>query len=55
MDGTHGKPTFEGYSEQQLLRRAAHGRMAQWRLQAKNKIQMWGMILVTGEKLNNRE
>jgi hypothetical protein len=50
MDGTHDKPTFEDDPEQQLLRRAAHGKMAQWRVQAGNKMQMLGMILVTGEK-----
>ena len=31
IDGTHGKPTFEDEPEQQLLRRAAHGKLAQWR------------------------
>jgi hypothetical protein len=51
LDGTHGKPTFEDDPEQQLLRRAAHGKMAQWRVQAGNKMQMLGMILVTGEKV----
>ena len=55
MDGTHGRTTFEDDPKQQLLRRVAHGRMAQWRVQAKNKMQMLGMILVAGEKLNSRE
>ena len=55
MDGTHGRTTFEDDPEQQLLRRAAHGEMAQWRVQAGNKMQILGMILVTGEKLNRRE
>ena len=29
MDGTHGRTTFEDDPEQQLLRRAAHGRLTQ--------------------------
>lgn len=28
MDGTHGKSTFEDDPGQQLLRRAAHGKLA---------------------------
>ena len=31
-----------------------HGRLTQWRVQAGNKMQILGMILVTGEKLNRR-
>ena len=31
MDGTHGKSTFEDDLGKQLLRRAAHGKLAQWR------------------------
>jgi hypothetical protein len=50
MDGTHGKTTSEDDPEQQLLLRAAHGKMTQWRVQVGNKMQMLGMILVTGEK-----
>ena len=50
MDGTHGMPTIEDDPEQQLLRRAAHGKMAQLRVQAGNKMQMLGMILVTRMK-----
>ena len=42
MDGTHGKSTFEDDPEQQLLR-------------CRLKMQMLGMILVTGEELNSRE
>ena len=30
MDGTHGKSTFEDELGQQLLRRAAHGKLARW-------------------------
>ena len=30
MDGTHGKSTFEDEPGQQLLRRAAHGKLARW-------------------------
>ena len=32
-----------------------HGRLAQRRVHARNKMQMLGMILVTREKLNSRE
>jgi hypothetical protein len=49
MEWSHGKPTSEDDLEQQLPRREAHGKMAQWRVQAGNKMQMLGMILVTGE------
>ena len=31
MNGTHGKSTFEDEPGQQLLRRAAHGGLVQWR------------------------
>ena len=47
MDGTHGRTTFEEDPEQQWLRRAAHGKLAQG-VQARNKMQKLGMILVTG-------
>ena len=30
MNGTHGKSTFEDGPGQQLLRRAAHGKLARW-------------------------
>ena len=30
MDGTHGKSTIEDEPGQQLLRRAAHGKLARW-------------------------
>ena len=30
MNGTHGKSTFEDEPGQQLLRRAAHGKLARW-------------------------
>ena len=30
IDGTHGRTTFEDDPEQQLLRGAAHGKLAQW-------------------------
>ena len=49
MDGTHGRTTFEDDPEQQLPRGAANGKLAQWQVQAGNKMQMLGMILVTGE------
>ena len=32
-----------------------HGRMAHWRCKLGTKMQMLGMILVTGEEPNNRE
>jgi len=31
MDGTHGRTTFEDNPEQQMLRRATHGKLAHWR------------------------
>jgi hypothetical protein len=49
MDGTHGKTTFEDWTA--ITEMVAHGKMAQWRVQAGNKMQMLGMILVTGEKV----
>ena len=55
MDGTHGRTTFEDDPEQQLLKRQTIGEMGQRRVQVGNKMQMLGMILETGEKLNSRE
>ena len=55
MDGTYCRTTFEDDHEQELLRRKPTGEMAQRRVQAGNKMQMLGMILVTGEGPNNRE
>ena len=37
MDGTHGRTTFEDDPEQQLLRGAAHGKLAQWRCELGTK------------------
>ena len=41
MDGTHGRTTFEDDPEQQLLRRAAQGRLAQWRCKLGAKYKCW--------------
>ena len=41
--------------DQKSLGRVIQGRMAQWRRKLGTKMEMLGMILVTGEKLNSRE
>ena len=54
MDGTHDRTTFENDPKQQLLRGQLMG-IGTMVVQAGNKMQMLGMILVTEEKLNSRE
>ena len=41
MDGIHGRTTFEDDPEQQMLRRAAHGKLAQWRCKLGTKCKCW--------------
>ena len=50
-DRVQGKPTFEDDPKIKITEKADHSKMAQRRVQAGNKMQMLGMILVTGEKL----
>ena len=54
MDGTHGKSTFKDDPGQQLLRRAAHGKLARW-VQAGNKNANARNDSSNWEKLNSRE
>ena len=41
MNGTHGKSTFEDDPRHQLLREAAHGKLAQWRCKLGTKCKCW--------------
>ena len=41
MDENHGKSTFEDDLGQQLLRRAAHGKLAQWRCKLGTECKCW--------------
>ena len=41
MDGTHGRTTSEDDPEQQLLRRAVHGRLTQWRCKLGTNCNCW--------------
>ena len=54
MDGTHDRTTFENDPKQQLLRGLLMG-IGTMAVQAGKKMQILGMILVTGGKLNRRE
>ena len=49
MDGTHDRNTFENDPKQQLLRGQLMG-IGTMAVQAGNRMQMLGMILVTGEE-----